>query len=207
MNPPEIRALAQPEFPKAAQLLGRGMQDNPIFLKVFQGDPDRRIAALTRMFAVVLDQYRKKGEVWGAFDKDTLVGVCALLEPGRCQATVVEKLAYLPALWSGGLGLLYRVDRWQAGWNRHDPQAAHWHFGPIAVDFHLRGKGIGTALMQAFCARMDAEQSMAYLEADKPVNVKFYQRFGFKVMEEDTTLGVPGWFMQRHARNETGSHP
>ena len=54
--------------------------------------------------------------------------------------------------------------------------------------------------MQVFCARMDAAREDAYLETDKQINVRFYQRFGFEVVGEEDVLGVPNWFMRRTRR-------
>jgi len=56
--------------------------------------------------------------------------------------------------------------------------------------------------MRVFCARMDAAGEAAYLETDKPANVRFYERFGFEVVGEQRVLGVPNWFMLR--RSEKG---
>ena len=82
-------------------------------------------------------------------------------------------------------------------WAKHDPEEPHWHLGPVAVDAHLQGMGVGSRLMQAFCAKMDAEHEDAYLETDKPENVRFYERFGFEVVSEQDVLGTPNWFMLR----------
>jgi len=51
--------------------------------------------------------------------------------------------------------------------------------------------------MAAFCARMDQVHSVSYLETDKPENVGFYQKFGFRVIGDGNVLGVPNWFMSR----------
>ena len=77
--------------------------------------------------------------------------------------------------------------------------------GPVAVDTHLQGTGIGSGLMRAFCGRMDAAGEVAYLETDKPINVRFYERFGFEVAGEEEVLGVPNWFMTRRATTEGGA--
>jgi hypothetical protein len=53
--------------------------------------------------------------------------------------------------------------------------------------------------MRAFCARMDAAGEDAYLETDKPANVRFYERFGFKVVGGEEVIGVANWFMMRPA--------
>jgi len=40
-------------------------------------------------------------------------------------------------------GVPMRVLRWARAWVRRDPSAAHWHLGPVAVDAHVPGRGIG----------------------------------------------------------------
>jgi ribosomal protein S18 acetylase RimI-like enzyme len=91
--------------------------------------------------------------------------------------------------------------KWLGSWSKHDPDERHWHLGPVAVDTHLQGRGIGSKLMLAFCARMDAAGEVSYLETDKALNVRFYERFGFEVMGEEEVLGVPNWFMIRRPEN------
>ena len=59
-------------------------------------------------------------------------------------------------------------------------------------------------MMRVFCARMDAAGEDAYLETDKPVNVGFYERFGFEVVGEEDVLDVPNWFMLRRAEERNG---
>ena len=44
---------------------------------------------------------------------------------------------------------------------------------------------------------MDSAGALAYLETDKPENVRFYERFGFEVVTEDDVVGVHNWFMTR----------
>ena len=53
--------------------------------------------------------------------------------------------------------------------------------------------------MRIFCAQMDAAGEDAYLETDKEINVRFYERFGFEVVGEQEVIGVPNWFMLRRA--------
>ena len=55
-------------------------------------------------------------------------------------------------------------------------------------------------LMQAFCEKMDEAAEDSYLETDKPINVRFYEKFGFEVTGEDEVLGVRNWYMYRRAR-------
>jgi hypothetical protein len=40
-------------------------------------------------------------------------------------------------------------------------------------------------------------ESLAYLETDRPENVRLYEKFGFVTTSEALVLGTPNWFMQR----------
>jgi len=70
----------------------------------------------------------------------------------------------------------------------------------VAVDRPLQGRGIGSAMLEEVCARIDRTGGLLYLEADKPENVRFYQKYGFQTIVEAPVLGVRNWFMQRPAR-------
>jgi hypothetical protein len=52
---------------------------------------------------------------------------------------------------------------------------------------------------------MDAAKANAYLETDKPENVRFYERFGFEVVREEVVLGVPNSYMLRPAPGSAAS--
>lgn len=80
-----------------------------------------------------------------------------------------------------------------------DPSEPHWHLGLVAVESCLQGKGIGTAMLNAFCAVVDNTGAHACLETDKHGNVGLYQRFGFSVVGSVQVLGVPNWFVLRVA--------
>ena len=106
----EILELTRSEAHNAAAVLGRGMRDNPLHVRAFGANPDRREAALTRMFEALLHQYMSKGEILGAFSSGTLIGVCGMVEPERCQLTTTEKLRLLPAIVAGsGLGGMHSI--------------------------------------------------------------------------------------------------
>ncbi|MGH3144285.1 MAG: GNAT family N-acetyltransferase, partial [Rubrobacter sp.] len=66
------------------------------------------------------------------------------------------------------------------------------------------GRGVGSKLMEAFCARVDEAGDAAYLETDKPINVRFYERFGFETVGAEDVLGVPNWYMLRRTEGTNG---
>jgi ribosomal protein S18 acetylase RimI-like enzyme len=197
----EIRKLRDSEIEEAAKLLSRGMRDNPINIAAFGVNPMRRQEALARFFRVAMQGTYKRGSLLGAFKDAALIGICGMTPPCKCQPSVLEKLWMLPVLLVGNSPKVpLRVSRWVGEWSRRDPDEPHWHLGPVAVDAHHRSRGIGGALVAAFCARVDDTATLAYLETDKKENIPFYERYGFSVQAEGTVLGVPNWFMKRSPR-------
>ena len=199
MNELEMRQLKAGELEDAAHLLARGMRDNPANVRTFGiRSADRRCQALTRFFVPVLHGLYQRGLIFGAFRHSSLVGVCGMARPGLCQPTSLEKLTVIPSVVFGNpLGTSMRVLKWASEWARRDPSEPHWHLGPVAVDSHLQGQGIGRAMLAGFCAHMDDCGALSYLETDKFDNVRLYLRFGFRVIAEAEILGVPNWFMSR----------
>ena len=196
-----IRELKRHDLPSAVGVIARGMRENPLHIAALGADAELRGARLIRMFTVALPLIHSKGVLLGAFEGDTLVGIAGMVAPGRCQPTLTEKLTTMPRFMPAvGGGALTRVGRWMAAWAEHDLKQPHWHLGPVTVDTHMQGRGIGSALMNEYCARLDRLHVAGYLETDKLVNVAFYARFGFETIDSAPVLNVPNWFMKRSAR-------
>jgi ribosomal protein S18 acetylase RimI-like enzyme len=198
-SPPaiEITSLPNAELPAAIDLLARGMRDNPLHVAAFGNDPNLRQRKLRRLFAAASALAWREQMLVARNTEGAIVGVCGMATPGGCRPTPAQRLRLLPALVDLGLGPAVRTSLWLDAWSRRDPDEPHWHLGPIAVDTGLQGQGIGSRLMEAFCARVDAAGDAAWLETDKAINVRFYQRFGFEAVAEELVLGVPCWYMRR----------
>jgi GNAT superfamily N-acetyltransferase len=180
----------------AALVLARGMRDNPLHVAAIGDDPERRIRVMHRVFSRVLALPGRP--TLGAWDGDRLVGVADSAEPGRCQPSLRDQLRLAPAMVMAA-GAAPRMARWMSTWGRRDPDLAHSHLGPVAVDLDLQGKGIGSLLLTAYCRRLDEAGVLSYLETDKAENVRLYERFGFVVTAEADVIGVKNWFMTRQA--------
>ena len=99
-----------------------------------------------------------------------------------------------------------RAMRWIRALGARDPEEPHVHLGPLAVDAHLQGEGIGSRLLAEHPRRLDAAGEVGYLETDKPENVVFYERHGLEVVDRADVIGVASWFMRR-SRRATGGAP
>lgn len=196
----EIGALDVSELEAALDLLSRAMGDNPLAVAAFGDDPEVRRRRFRRFVGGAA-----KALGWGpnmlvARDPDGgIVGVCNAMPPGECLSSPSQQPRVLPSLLANRPDVAGRAMRWLGLWTRRDPTGRHWHLGPVSVDAHLQGMGVGSLLMRVFCARMDAAREDAYLETDEPENVRFYERFGFEVVGEEEVLGVTNRFMLRRA--------
>jgi ribosomal protein S18 acetylase RimI-like enzyme len=75
------------------------------------------------------------------------------------------------------LGVLQRVER-------EHPKESHWYLAVLGTDPDHQGKGIGAAVLDPVLERCDAEGLPAFLESSKESNIPYYERFGFRVMQE-----------------------
>lgn len=184
----------------AAGVLARGMRDNPVHRAAFGEDPCGRERTLERLFGTLLPGMhrapvcaRRGGEI---------VGVLGLAPPGACRPTPRQAARLVPAVLRAGTASTARTFCWFAQWERRHPREPHWRLGPVAVEAALQGRGIGGLMMERFTGVVDAAGEAAYLETDRPENVRFYERFGFEVVSEAPILGTPNWFMWRAPRTE-----
>ena len=199
----EIGAADPSEMEAVVGLISRGMRDNPTHIAALGEDPGRREERVRRIFGKVLP-VMGHSLILARHPDGTVLGVLGIAAPGRCQPSIEQRMRLTLGLLPLGPRALSRSLRWVGTWAKSDPKERHCHLGPVAVDAHLQGMGIGSALMRVFCAQMDAAGEEAYLETDKPENVRFYERFGFEVVGEEEVIGVPNWYMARPAQGRRG---
>ena len=139
----DVRDIRAGEEGAAAAVLGRGMRDNPLHFAAYGADADRRERIHTRVSSFVLEKMSAQ-EPLVAVDDGVIVGVAGAMALGRCQPDVAEQVKMFPALAGLGPRTGLRVVRWTAEWSKHDPAEPHVHLGPVGVDRHLQGRGIGS---------------------------------------------------------------
>ena len=199
----QIRALDAADIAEAVEVIVRGMRDNPNVVAALGQDPGGRQTRLLRLFAAMAAAEvpgRDRDMLAARGPEGSILGVCGMMPPGRCQPGLGRQLRLLPALLALGPRSAGPTMSWLGAWSKHDPDEHHWHLGPVAVDVHLQGMGVGSLLMRSFCQGMDETAEDSCLETDKEINVRFYEKFGFEVTGEDEVLGVRNWYMFRPAR-------
>ena len=193
-----MKVLAKDQLDAAAALLAAGMRDNPVHVKAFGSNPDRRQQRLRQFLGPLLVHVHSNGSLLGAFMHGELIGVLGMMKPGRCRPARKEILRMASKIVVGNPPIgVWRIHRWLSVWARNDPPELHVHIGPLAVSQAWRGQGVGRELMMRCCQHVDALGAIAWLETDLAINVAFYETLGFVVARREPLLGVPNWFMRR----------
>jgi ribosomal protein S18 acetylase RimI-like enzyme len=180
---------------EAAEVLSRGMVTNPIHVAIYRGADEPQRKAQEEHFARMLRDNPR--EVFLIKRANRIVGVMRLY---RCEGEKELPVDFENLVRAGEDSLQdvgSRENYWNGIWMKHDPPELHSHLGPIAVLPEFQRQGIGSIMMSTYCRLVDNRSLPAYLETDRPENVRFYQKFGFKLVEEVMILGVRNFFMWR----------
>jgi ribosomal protein S18 acetylase RimI-like enzyme len=66
----------------------------------------------------------------------------------------------------------------------------HWYLETIGVDPSIKGQGYASKLIRPMLSRIDQEGLPCYLETDSENNVRLYEHFGFKLLEQSPVPGT-----------------
>jgi len=170
---PDLRELQKSELNGAAQLLGRGMCDNPVNVsRIWHREPRAPRAAMSLFFFPVLEGLYRRGLVIGAFNDAKLVGVCGMARPqpanqARWKSSECSQ---------GGFGQSNPCPVASAEvageWARRDPKEPHWHLDQLQWIRDCRA-GNWRAMLTRFCAAVDEKRELAYLVSDKSRTLNF----------------------------------
>ncbi len=176
------------DIQQAAKVLSIAMLKNPHHLGVFLGNGEKERLKIETMFFELFTNL--PGFVFLAKEDEKIIGVMRMKS---CTGKVLDD----PHVPEDEKDIDWRKSVWFKEWAKHDPVEQHWHLGPIGVLPTHQGSGIGSMLMECFCKEVDACMAKAYLETDLDKNVRFYEKFGFKVDSESEIFDVKCSYMLR----------
>jgi ribosomal protein S18 acetylase RimI-like enzyme len=142
-------------------------------------------------------------ELWTADD----YGAAALWVPPErsdLKQPWWDELIMLPTIiaftgWNG----FGRVDAFRKSADKYHPKdKPHFYLMSIGVDPRFQGQGLGSALLEATLAKIDAKGLPTYLESSNEKNVPLYKRHGYVVTSEFRPMpdAPPLWGMWREAK-------
>ncbi|MFF5032396.1 GNAT family N-acetyltransferase [Nocardia salmonicida] len=196
-----VRTAGQSDVDAAAQTLAEAFQHDPVMSWILP-DSHRRALGLPRFFATMARHiFVPSGASEVALRPDGTVGGAALWTPPRTAQSSMSELRTLPGLWRAFGRRVPAAKQVGDLLKKNHPTEPHWYLGMIGTAPDARGGGFGHALLRTALETVDVEGALAYLESSNPVNVPYYERFGFAVTGElQLPDGPPLWPMLRTPR-------
>jgi GNAT superfamily N-acetyltransferase len=195
----DVRKLTAADIPRIAVALARAFEDDPVWEIIYPDEQDR-VGRYGRAFEFFLRRlWLSEDECYGLVG---LQGAALWMPPGRWHVSMVDQLRLLPrmiALTGRSFPRMASVLRTME--KKHPTEAEHFYLAVLGVEPELQGKGFGGALVDPILSRCDRDGTPAYLESSKERNIVFYERHGFRVLEELrlSKTGPAVWRMWRDA--------
>jgi ribosomal protein S18 acetylase RimI-like enzyme len=192
-----LRPYESGQLAEVADLLALAYLENPLHVVVFGGTGEAELRAHRTLFELSLPVLQT-GTKMVALRDGVVVGFAHWVPYPGCRPPPEAMAEVAPQLFAKLDGeVVSRIVTWRRAWGEVDPEGPHSHFGPFAVHPSVQGQGIGRRLMEHYCASLDRNGELAYLETERPENLEIYRKAGFEVTAEREVLGLPSWFMTR----------
>ena len=173
---------------EAATVLAKAFEDEPIITRMIpHGTPEREAKIADFFVWSILMTGLDTVDVALDVASDVIVGVALWEPPGHDAHTAAGEDDFSAVLAGIGPEGLATLDAYEAASEGKHPENA-WHLVDIGTAPSARGLGVGGRLIRHRLDLIDAEGSLASLEATTRESGKLYERFGFAHMH--TLSGV-----------------
>ncbi|RLC58689.1 MAG: GNAT family N-acetyltransferase [Chloroflexi bacterium] len=191
-----------------AAMLARAFHDDPPSIWFFPDEKKRRIA-MRGDFTAATRYGLRYGDVY--VPDESPDGAAIWLPPGNPVVSALgmlrvgfREMASIPLkVGFGYLPRYFRVMRQMDELHKRDVPKRHWYLMVLGVEPERQGQGVGSALIGPGLARADGDRLPCYLETSKEINVVFYKKHGFEVLQE-VPLGEDGPLMWTMLRQPVG---
>jgi ribosomal protein S18 acetylase RimI-like enzyme len=157
---------------------------DPHFDWFMRDDAGRDAARLAFFRLLIGEEAVKRGHI----DRPVGGGAAAVWMPFEALGPMplwLELRALPTLLRATGLGRFGRLMAIRDDMDKHHPMdRPHAYLWFLGVSPAAQGRGVGSALLRAAAARLDAAGMPAYLETGTARNVALYERHGFEVISE-----------------------
>ena len=190
----EITRASEERLAVLSALLGRAFVVEPM-VRWSVGDHGDAAARFVRYFECFSEWLVRRGMLWEAGPaRGAAIWIPADASEAYSEAIEVSRERVHALTDDGG-------PRYDAFWDWVEarvPDEPVWHLDSLAVDARWRGQGIGAALIELGLRLARENDAAAFLETGNPRNVAYYERFGFRTVDDaDSPDGGPHvWFMR-----------
>ena len=189
----EIRQVTSERVPVVAAMMTRAFADDPMISVSLA--PEDRAERMRRFFTLIDDQWAALGALWEA---DDAAGAAAWLGPDHATALADQNQELQEAFHALSADGGVRHDALWDWVESRIPDEPLWFLDQIGVEPSRQREGIGKALIEFGVEHARRDAVPAFLETAIARNVRYYERFGFRVIDEgDAPLEGPHvWFMR-----------
>lgn len=123
---------------------------------------------------------------------------CLLVKYTHLEKTTLKtiKLDLRLAFKCIGIERVYKVLKRQQIAKRNYPKGKHIRPVILGVKKEMNGKGTAARLLLKLMHHFKDNKLPVILDAASEKNVNLYQKFGFKIIKKDDSLGFPMWFLR-----------
>lgn len=197
------RRAARADVEPIIDCLTAAFANDPVMSWIGRRDA-KRDSGRRAMFSFLVAKLGLPGkELWTS---DDYAAAALWVPPERAELKLpwLEEIMLFPTLVSfTGFTGLGRIESFRKAADAHHPKARpHFYLMTIGVDPKFQGHGLGSALLDATLATIDAKGMPSYLESSNEKNVPLYKRHGYEVINEfrPTPDAPPLWGMWREAK-------
>lgn len=184
-----------------AEMLARAFHDDPAFTYIIP-DASERKNKLPYLFQLSLGFGVLYGEAYAT--SPNLEGIAVWLPSETVDMSFWETMpsdesALMAKIGGEIIGKLQVFTDYCTPLHKRHAPFRHWFLEELAVDPMFQGKSYAATLLKPMLAKIDQEHLPCYLRTQNGRNVPFYQRYGFKLIEEGEIpgTGVGNWCMLR----------
>jgi len=181
-----IIRLSKKHIVSAGIILGMALNDDPISIHVLP-DSNERILKMKHVFQAVTCLGVRYGESYAS--SKNLEGVANWIPYKTFKEYKFRmlKCGIKAKIYKLGLKASKRfkpIEEYGTKMHKKHAPGKHWYLETLGVDPKFQGKGIGSSLVIFKLKEIDLQGLPTYLETSTEKNVKFYEKLGFKVVEE-----------------------
>lgn len=176
----DVRLALKRDLPELARTLASAFSEDPVMTWMFE-DAEARPEHLLRMQNFGLATALLRGHVYTLPDLRAaalwappdvpMLDDAAGREMGRVMAEAIGEKA------GEKLGAMAQLQK-------AHPDETHFYLFTLGTHADAQSQGLGSRVIAPVLERCDAEGLPAFLESSNPRNVPFYERHGFRVVEE-----------------------
>jgi ribosomal protein S18 acetylase RimI-like enzyme len=202
-----MKPLTLELLPQASNVAARAFLNDPGFCYYFY-DPKTRLQHLLEFWqGMIWMNLVKNQESWVAMKDDRVIGLICPVLPSDPEESLLLKvragLLRLPFVvgFTSTKRLLHAGDVIDS--LKADMPKGLLYLEHIAVDPDYHKQGIGTIMINMMLEKAEKNNWNTFLLTQNPVNLAYYQRFGFKLLDQRTTDDMPlQYLMGRNTEKE-----